>query len=439
MVEGLSDLREWGDMEKCGHCHSTSAVNIARTAEKFDPMNHVNVRMFSSSGRLFMLDFLYPIEVKRSVKKRESVGLLTDENYNQPVIPQRIGTVCIGFSLRHVYVQIQRAVHLTNIATLVILIVGGVAAWVVGYYIVEPVRRLASATARIAKGELNEEIHVRTRDEIGELASSFNTMTRELKQTQSRLVQSGKMAAVGELAAGVAHELNNPLAGILGYAQYALEKMKKRTSDVVKCEDHPQITQYIEYIERESKRCKTIVQNLLKFSRASKTEMAEVDINDVIKETLIFNEHQLTINNILLNKNLLHNLPKVKGNANQLQQVFTNIVINAQKAMPGGGQLDITSRYVNGDSGSGNIEVDVRDTGCGIPKESLGKIFDPFFTTRKVGEGTGLGLSLSYGIIKDHGGEIKVKSEVNEGSTFTVILPEYKVSRRENESKSSNS
>jgi len=167
-----------------------------------------------------------------------------------------------------------------------------------------------------------------------------------------------------------------------------------------------------------------IVHNLLKFSRTSKMEFGPVDINSVLEETTTFTKHQLDINKIQLVKELDENIPKISGNSSQLQQVFTNMIINAQKAMPNGGTIKVCSKYLNGSSGNEEmVEIEFSDTGCGIHPDHLDKIFDPFFTTRKVGEGTGLGLSVSHGIIKDHHGEIKVKSMLNQGTVFTILLP----------------
>ena len=244
----------------------------------------------------------------------------------------------------------------------------------------------------------------------------------ELKETQEKMIQAGKMAAVGQLAAGVAHELNNPIVGILGYSQYALEKIRGRELGKMTAEDVEKYVKYLGYIERESQRCKAIIQNLLNFSRANTVEMEVLDLRDVVKETFNFIEHQLTVHNVEVVKNLCDGPLMIKGNRTQLQQVFTNLIINAQKAMPEGGRLTVECSS-EGPGASGKAQVVFTDTGCGIASENMGKIFDPFFTTRKVGEGTGLGLSLSHGIVRSHGGEITVVSEVGKGTTFTVALP----------------
>jgi signal transduction histidine kinase/uncharacterized protein YpmB len=242
-----------------------------------------------------------------------------------------------------------------------------------------------------------------------------------LKETQAQLIQAGKMAAVGELAAGVAHELNNPLSGILGYCQFALEKITQKPLKELTGEDISIYSQYLKDMEQQSRRCKAIIQSLLKFSRASvKGDFQPADVNSVLKETFAFVKHQLEKNKVKLKEALSPSLPPVTGSASQLQQVFTNLLLNAIQAMPDGGKLMVSTRVSKDKK---NLEISFADTGEGISRENLSKIFEPFFTTKKMGEGTGLGLSVSYGIVKDHEGSIEVESEEGKGTTFTVVLP----------------
>ena len=244
---------------------------------------------------------------------------------------------------------------------------------------------------------------------------------KNLKETQAQLIQAEKMAGIGQLAAGVAHELNNPLGGILGYCQFALEKITKKPLKELTGEDISTYSQYLKDIEQQSKRCKAIIQSLLKFSRASvKEDFEPIDINSILKETFTFVNHQMEKHKVKLEEVLSPSLPRISGNTSQLQQVFTNLILNAVQVMPDGGKLTISDK-VSEDKES--IEISFADTGEGISKENLNKIFEPFFTTKKVGQGTGLGLSVSYGIVKDHGGDIRVETTVREGTTFTVILP----------------
>lgn len=313
--------------------------------------------------------------------------------------------------------------------------------------VINPIQELAEGSEKFAAGKLDYRVKVQRADEIGRLAISFNQMAKRLessmdklekwgnlleqkvkertselekayenlKSTQEQLIQSGKLAAVGELGAGVAHELNNPLTGILGYAQYLLDKTKKAdfTPD-----DFKVCARQIEYIEKEAQRCKNIVQELLKFSRKSHDKFEPLNVNQVIEDTLGLVGHQLTMNNITIIKELEPNLKEISGNGNQLQQVFTNIIINAQQAMSNKGELRIGTRNKDG-----SIEIEFTDTGCGIRGENLKNIFDPFFTTKKDWRGTGLGLSISYKIIQDHKGIISVQSEVGKGTIFIITLP----------------
>lgn len=246
----------------------------------------------------------------------------------------------------------------------------------------------------------------------------------DLKAAQADVVQAGKMAAVGQLAAGIAHELNNPIGGIMGYAQFASSKIEALNGRGISGGEVANLKRYLKYIERESERCKNIVQNLLNFSRTSHLGHRPTDVNAVLRESLQFMEHNLALNNIVVFKNLRKDLPPVFGDGNQLQQVFINIIMNAQKAMARGGTFTVTSRKGRDDDKSRDfVELAFSDTGCGIVEENLQRIFEPFFTTRKVGEGTGLGLSVSYRIVKNHGGEILVESKENRGTTFVVRLP----------------
>jgi len=264
----------------------------------------------------------------------------------------------------------------------------------------------------------NNQLYQGLKDYSLNLEKMVDERTQKLKETQSQLLQSSKLAAVGQLAAGVAHELNNPLGGILGYTQWLLEKFE----DVnLAGENTAQIREWLKFIEKETKRCKVIVGGLLGFSRSAEMDFKPLDINQILQETLLFSELSLKQKRIKLVKGFDLSLPQINGNAEQLQQVFTNLILNAQKAMPQRGKLLVSSAF---DPKKREIRISFQDTGGGIPNEILSRIFDPFFTTSKPGEGTGLGLSVSYGIVKGHGGHIEVKSKVGKGSTFTVFLSE---------------
>lgn len=239
----------------------------------------------------------------------------------------------------------------------------------------------------------------------------------EFKKTQAQLIQAGKLAGIGQLAAGIAHEINNPLSGVLGYAKRLMKKAADEELKTIPAfESFPK---EMKLIVDSALRCKKIIEGLLLFSRTSETQSTNVNINEVIDESLVLFGNQLTSHNIELNKFLNPNIATIKANHTQIQQVFTDIIINAMQAMPEGGILTILTRPVN----SSAVEIEFTDTGEGIPEENLTKIFEPFFTTREPGKGTGLGLYMIYRILQDHRGRIDVKSEVGKGTTFTITLP----------------
>jgi two-component system, NtrC family, sensor kinase len=280
-----------------------------------------------------------------------------------------------------------------------------------------PIEELSQATRMVAQGRFEIEVKSDSGDEIGALAGSFNTMACELssregalKDLYGQLVQSEKMAAFGSLGAGIAHEVKNPLAGILGITQLSLRGAG---------EGHP-LQKNLLIIEKETKRCKTIIENLLKFARQEQVQFDAVHIPQVVADAVAIVDHQLGIHSIRVEQELEPGLPECLGNANQLQQVLMNLMINAQQAMAGSsGLLRLSARTGEG----GEVELRVTDTGPGIPKEIQGRIFEPFFTTKPAGQGTGLGLSVTYGIVKEHGGEIRLESAPGEGTTFIITLP----------------
>jgi two-component system NtrC family sensor kinase len=310
---------------------------------------------------------------------------------------------------------------------------------------VGPIRELSRASKAIAEGKLDQHVDVRTGDEVGELSASFNRMMddlrryredierwnqtleervakrgRQLAEAQDKLVQSEKLAAVGELAAGIAHELNNPLAGIYAFLQVFAETIHSRGLKELSDEEARSFQENLVYVEREIQRCKSIIGSLLTFARVSEKQFTLVDVNKTLADTLALTQSNLAKSGIKVGTDLDKNIPPVNGDPNELQQVFLNIIVNARKAMPGRGRLTVTTST---DDARGSVSVSFADTGIGIQKELLEKIFDPFFTTSKPGEGTGLGLSISYGIVKDHNGEILVESVPDHGATFTVVLP----------------
>jgi len=301
-------------------------------------------------------------------------------------------------------------------------------------FVNRPVGKLLAATKKAAQGDLDQSVSIRSRDELGELSESFNHMiselkrsrdaieewtqtlehrvqerTQELQQVQDQLVRAGKMAALGELAAGVAHEINNPLTGVLTFSSLMLKKVE---------ENHPW-KKDLENIVQQTTRCRNIVRGLLDFARQRKPDKKEWDIHTLIERTLTLVENQARFQNIKFVKEFKSDIPMLFVDGDQIQQVFMNIVINAADAMAGnGGTLSIKTNMK-----SGEAEISFADTGCGMTKEQLSRVFTPFYTTKETGKGTGLGLAISYGIIHSHSGDIEAKSEVGKGSTFRIKLP----------------
>ncbi len=298
-----------------------------------------------------------------------------------------------------------------------LLIVSALLSLFLARLITRPIERLSQAAREVGSGRFDVQVESASRDEIGDLGASFNQMTAELKareealhQAQAALVQSEKISAFGQISAGIAHEVKNPLAGILGYTQLSLRKLEKEDP----------LRKNLEIIEKETRRCKTIIENLMKFARQEKALMEPMDLNQAVEDAIVIVAHQLGINEIALEKDLAPQLPQTHGNANQIQQVLMNLMINAQQAMEGQpGVIKITTRHTD----TGHIAVQVSDTGPGIPQEIQSKIFEPFFTTKPAGKGTGLGLSVTYGIIKDHKGEVRLESAPGQGTTFVITLP----------------
>jgi two-component system NtrC family sensor kinase len=268
---------------------------------------------------------------------------------------------------------------------------------------------LVEANRRVADGDMTVRVPVRASGEVGLLTSSFNTMLDTLQDTQDQLVQSEKLASLGQLAAGVAHELNNPLGTILLY------------SDIVKKELGPDsaYTDDLEIILSETKRCKSIVAALLEFARQNQVVTQPTNLNNLILSVIELHIKQCEASSVEVHLKLDPALPKIQADPNQITQVVVNLVENALDAMPDGGIFNICTR----NEPRGMVTMEFEDTGIGIPPENQSKLFTPFFTTKPLGKGTGLGLAIIYGIIKMHRGQILVTSEINKGTKFTVQLP----------------
>jgi len=273
----------------------------------------------------------------------------------------------------------------------------------------EQIRDLVEANRRVAEGDMSVRLSTQAGGEIGELTGSFNSMLDTLQATQDQLVQSEKLASLGQLAAGVAHELNNPLGTILLY------------SDILLKESEPgsQMREDLEVIVEETKRCKSIVGSLLEFARQNQVVAKPTDLNALILSVIDVERKRYEGQPVQIEHTLAENLPRIQADNAQIMQVLVNLIENAVDAMPTGGMVMVRTLK----EPAGMVTIEIEDDGTGIPQEDLKKLFTPFFTTKPIGKGTGLGLPIVYGIVKMHRGQIVVRSEVNHGTTFIIQLP----------------
>jgi signal transduction histidine kinase/CheY-like chemotaxis protein len=308
--------------------------------------------------------------------------------------------------------------------SLVTILAGSVIVWFFVNRATRPLLELRDSAEAVGRGDFSRRVQVRSRDECGELAAAFNHMTanvqqaqaelqhtvKTLKTTQAQLVQSEKLSAVGEFVAGVAHELNNPLAAVMGFS----ELLKDAPVD-------EKYRRHLELIFKSALRCRKIVQSLLSFARRHPPERKPVSVNRLIEEVLEIVAYQLRTSNVDVVCHFAQDLPLVLADGHQIQQVILNLINNARQAIEGhqdSGRITVTTGLKNH-----FLRLTIEDNGPGIPPENLSRIFDPFFTTKEVGKGTGLGLSLCYGLVQEHGGRIIAASEPGKGATFTIDLP----------------
>lgn len=330
-----------------------------------------------------------------------------------------IGILYVGV-LEQKYIDIKRETILTFLG---ITIAGLVIALGVSYLFAKqvsgPIRQMVSVSKEVAEGNLGARVMIHTNDELQFLAESFNHMAESIQKRDKdlkefatkRIMQSEKLALIGQLSANIAHELNNPLQGIVTFSHLMLEDQKDLDTNC----------QYsLEKIVGQANRCRDIIRGLLDFSRQRPPDKSYYNVNSIVDDCISLVELQALFQNIHIKRNLQADLPLAVIDPSQIERVFMNMIINAAEAMEGSGILAIRSLE---NKTTGNIEISFTDTGPGISEENKRRIFDPFFTTKDVGHGTGLGLAISYGLVRSHKGSILVDSRVGAGTTFTVSLP----------------
>jgi two-component system, NtrC family, sensor kinase len=282
--------------------------------------------------------------------------------------------------------------------------------------VMRPIERIVEMSQKVIAGDITARVGIRPPGEMGILCQAVDYMADAIEKREEQTQQSlrhqvtraEKLASIGRLAAGVAHEINNPLTGVLTFSHLMREKPNMDDQD----------REDLDLIIRETSRAADIVRGLLDFARERPVLMERLDLNEVVRRTVRLIANQKKFEKITIEELLLEDLPQVRGDMNQLQQVLLNLSLNACTAMPEGGRLTIRTAAIDG-----LVMLKVSDTGCGIPPELLDRIFEPFFTTQDVGKGTGLGLSVTHGIIEQHSGDLEVESRVGEGSSFTIYLP----------------
>jgi two-component system NtrC family sensor kinase len=330
-----------------------------------------------------------------------------------------VGILYVGV-LEQKYTDIRRETILTflGITTAGILVAIGVS-YLFARQVSGPIRQMVEASKEVAAGNLTTRVDVQTNDELHFLADSFNDMAESIQKRDQdlkdyatqRIMQSEKLALVGQLSANIAHELNNPLQGIVTFSHLLLEENERIDSDT---------QESLEKIVGQADRCRDIIRGLLDFARQRPPDKSFYSLNTIVENCASLVEKQALFQNINLVRRLQPDLPMAYIDPSQIERVFMNLIINAAEAMDGGGKL-VISTVENKDTKQ--IEIAFSDTGQGISEENLKRIFDPFFTTKDVGHGTGLGLAISYGLVRSHKGSIQVESKLGKGTTFTVSLP----------------
>jgi len=415
--------------ESCYACHARS-----------QPLSHLDrrdrSRIFRAADGGRVIGVINPIENQPSCWNAACHYHTADQKI--------LGVLDVNMSLVRADAAIANGVWYMVLYTLLAIVGISLLTYVfIMRFVHRPITALKDGTERLKAGELGCQINVDSRDEIGKLATSFNQMslqlrdaneeitawartlekrieqkTLELTRAHEKMVQAEKMSTIGKMAAVVAHEVNNPLAGILTYAKLMKKWMDRRDlSD----ERIAEFSKCLDMIASESRRCGDLVKNLLMFSRTAPMNLTWTDLNQIVKRCTFLVKHKMEMTAIHLDLTLDPELPLVRCDAAQIEQVLLALIVNAIEAMPRGGNLWIRSRAL---PASGQVELQIRDDGTGIPPAMLAKLFEPFVTTKEESKGVGLGLAISRNIIDRHTGKIEVESELGRGTTFYIFLPQ---------------
>jgi len=386
--------------EACYACHAEG-----QPLEKLDIQSRA--RIFRAGDGSRILGIINPIPNEPSC--------WTADCHAHPREQKVLGVLDVNLSMVQADGQIRASRDLLlGLAALAIAASSLIIWYLNGRLVLRPVAALLEGTRRVAEGDLNTPIPVTARHELGKLATAFNAMTQRIAETQRQLTQADKLASVGRLAAGVAHEINNPLTGVLTYASLLAKR----------CAGDPQTQEDLEVIVRETKRCRGIIRELLDFARPTAPARKPTDLNEVVRRALAVVTNQFHEHRVELVLELAEPLPEAFADGNQIQQVVVNLLLNAADAIgPDGGQIHIATAALPAvDPDGAGVELRVADTGSGIRPEDLPHIFEPFFSS-KGNRGTGLGLAVTWGIIESHHGTIQVQSEPGHGTQFTLRLP----------------
>ena len=427
------------DPSEVGHAVDKSAEACYGCHAQSQSLEHLNrpdrFRIYRDSSGQRVLGVITPIENQPSCSNAVC--------HAHPASQKILGVLDTNLSLAKTDAQLTQSSWRMLAYTMFALLDISLLTWLFVWRLVgQPLKHLKDGTSELAGGNLGYQLEVDSTDEAGELASSFNRMslqlraaneeivawaktledrveqkTRELNRAHEHVLHVEKMATIGKMAAVVAHEINNPLSGILTYAKLLKKWIQRGEAETSKKKDAEQC---LDLIADESRRCGDLVKNLLTFSHTSPMNVQTTDLNTVVDRSVRLVAHQLELNGVELHLDLPSNLPAIQCDPGQIEQVLLALIMNAIDAMPRGGNLWVSTRM--GEE-SDELAIKVRDDGSGIPPEILPNIFEPFLTTKETGKSVGLGLAVSQNIIEGHRGRVDVHSEVGKGTTFTVTLP----------------